>query len=131
MNIFEQIIMKGITFNSNKGVLLPQEVAKLPLKSLQASNVTLDTVSKLLLKKMRDSEEESLVNTTASPENEDDQIRKDFLTYVINLRKAEIAAKTEAKAAEEHNSKIDELIRNKRLQEMEGKTIEELEALRK
>lgn len=126
MELFAKIVKKGLTFNTPKGPLLPQQVWQLPLTGNNGFN--LDEISKTLLKKVRESEEESLV-TEASSMNTDDQLRLDVLKCIIADKKAEKEAREKAAATRAKNNRIKELIAKKQDQELEEKSLEELEAL--
>ncbi|APC44506.1 hypothetical protein [Pseudoalteromonas phage PH357] len=127
-NIFEQITRKGLTFSTVKGNISVQELWQLPLKG--RNGFDLDTVSRDLLSKVKASSEESLVETVNNVDS-DDELRLEVLKVVVNTLKAEQEARVNAEQARSHNEKIDQLIARKQEQELEGKSVEELLAMKK
>lgn len=127
-NIFEQITRKGLTFSTVKGNISVQELWQLPLKG--RNGFDLDTVSRDLLSKVKASSEESLVETVNNVDS-DDELRLEVLKVVVNTLKAEQEARVNAEQARSHNEKIDQLIARKQEQELEGKSVEELMAMKK
>ena len=127
-NIFEQITRKGLTFSTVKGNISVQELWQLPLKG--RNGFDLDTVSRDLLSKVKASSEESLVETVNNVDS-DDELRLEVLKVVVNTLKTEQEARVNAEQARSHNEKIDQLIARKQEQELEGKSVEELLAMKK
>lgn len=127
-NIFEQITRKGLTFSTVKGNISVQELWQLPLKG--RNGFDLDTISRDLLSKVKASSEESLVET-ANNVDSDDELRLEVLKVVVNTLEAEQEARVNAEQARSHNEKIDQLIARKQEQELEGKSVEELLAMKK
>ena len=128
MNIFEQITRKALTFETTKGHVQVQALWQMTLTSA-TSKYTLDEVSKTLLAKMKSSGQESLLSELQT--DTDDQLRLDVLKHIINVKLAEKEAKENAEITKSHNRKIDELIAQKKDEALAGKSIEELEALKK
>ncbi|AUR92200.1 coil containing protein [Vibrio phage 1.170.O._10N.261.52.C3] len=103
-NIFAEVVKKGLMFTTSRGTLSPQDVWSLPLTGNNGFN--LDEVSKALLKKVRDSEEESLVSTP-SKASESDVLLLEVLKFIIEDKKGEIE---EAKSSMERKAKRDRLL---------------------
>lgn len=127
-NIFEKITRKGLTFSTVKGNISVQELWQLPLKG--RNGFDLDTISRDLLSKVKSSSEESLVETVNSVDS-DDELRLEVLKVVVNTLKLEQEARVNEEQARTHNRKLDQLIARKQEQELEGKSVEELLAMKK
>ena len=127
-NVFEQITRKGLTFSTVKGNISVQELWQLPLKG--KNGFDLDTISRDLLAKVKSSSEESLVDVEDDVDS-DDQLRLEVLKVVVNTLKLEQQARVDAERIRSHNDKIDQLIARKKDEELEGKSVEELLAMKK
>lgn len=127
-DIFQQITRKGLTFSTVKGNIHVQELWKLPLKG--KNGYDLDNISRELLAKVNASQEKSLVDT-ATDVDTDDNLRLEVLKVIINTLKIEQAARVSEAINKSHNDKIDQLIARKQEQELEGKSIDELIAMKK
>lgn len=127
MELFAKVTQKGLTFKTVKGTVSVQDLWQIPLTS--KNGFDLDTVSREVLRKVRETQEDSLVSQV-KPDT-DDELRLDVLKYIIEFKQNEIQRKEEAKSAESHNSRIDELIQRKKEEQLASMSIEELEKLRK
>lgn len=127
VNIFKEVVKKGLTFSTNKGNVLPQELFNIPLTS--KNGYDLDNISKVVLAELRCTQEDSLV-TTATLDT-DNTLRLEILKVVISDKQKEIADKEESIAKDAHNRKIKDLIESKKEDDLKGKSLEELEALLK
>ena len=127
VNIFKEAVKKGLTFSTNKGNVLPQELFNIPLTS--KNGYDLDNISKIVLAELRYTQEDSLVTTTTL--DTDNTLRLEILKVVISDKQKEISDKEDSIAKEAHNRKIKDLIESKKEEDLKGKTLEELEALLK
>lgn len=127
MELFAKVTQKGLTFKTVKGTVSVQDLWQMPLTS--KNGFDLDTVSREVLRKVRETQEDSLVSQV-KPDT-DDQLRLDVLKHIIEFKQDDIKRKEEAKAAESHNSRIDEFIQRKKEEQLASMSIEELENLRK
>lgn len=121
MSIFEIAARKAFRYESNKGLVTTEDLFHLPLSEL-------DKIAKAVNRDIKASEEESFV----SPRTLNDQmvqIKLDILKFVIADRQAMIAAQEDAKADRVRKEKIREILSRKKENELEGKSVEELEAL--
>lgn len=127
VNIFKEAVKKGLTFSTNKGNVLPQELFNIPLTS--KNGYDLDNISKIVLAELRCTQEDSLVTTTTL--DTDNTLRLEILKVVISDKQREISDKENALAKAAHNRKIKDLIESKKEDDLKGKSLEELEALLK
>lgn len=127
MELFAKVTQKGLTFKTVKGTVSVQDLWQMPLTS--KNGFDLDTVSREVLRKVRETQEDSLVSQVKT--DTDEGLRLDVLKYIIEFKQGEIQRKEEAKVAESHNSRIDELIQRKKEEQLASMSIEELEKLRK
>lgn len=127
MELFAKVTQKGLTFKTVKGTVSVQDLWQMPLTS--KNGFDLDTVSREVLRKVRETQEDSLVSQVKT--DTDEGLRLEVLKYIIEFKQDEIQRKEEAKVAESHNSRIDELIQRKKEEQLASMSIEELEKLRK
>lgn len=127
-NIFEQITRKGLTFSTVKGNVSIQELWHIPL--IGRNGYDLDNISRDLISKLKESAEESLVETTKNI-NSDDKLRLEVLKVVVNTLKQEQEAKITDQVNRSHNEKIQKLIDQKQDMELQNKSVEELESMLK
>lgn len=127
MNAYKQAAKIGLTFESSRGNLSVSQLFQMPLTGNNGFN--LDEVSKTLLRKIRETDEESLVSEP-SEVNTLDTLRKEILTDIITDKKAEKVAKETALANETKNAKIDAIIARKKEAELENMSVEDLEKLK-
>lgn len=127
VNIFKEVVKKGLTFTTNKGKVLPQELFNIPLTS--KNGYDLDNISKIVLAELRCTQEDSLVTTNTL--DTDNTLRLEILKVVISDKQKEISDKEESIAKDAHNRKIKDLIESKKEDDLKGKSLEELEALLK
>lgn len=130
MSLFEKATRLKLRFPSSAGNLNVEDLWDLPLKSERTNRASLNNVAQLANAKVKANEEESFVDAP-SPGSTVDQLRLDVVKHVIAVRIEENKAKTEAAANRAHNAKIDALIEKKQDEALAGKSIEELQALKK
>lgn len=125
MNIFQEGIKKGITFNTKKGVLSIQDLYFLKLTPI----ATIVRNLKKELTKNNDDElsfldETKIVDSTAT-------LRFEIAKAIYIDKKADKDNAANAISIKAHNEKIDALIVLKQESKMADMSVEELEALRK
>lgn len=130
-NVFEQVTRNKIRFPSNKGMLTVEDLWDLPLSSKSERQDSLDSVAVAVNRKLKETDEISFVNTSGRS-NASKELRLAFeaVKHIIDVRKAERDSMVEAEKRRQNNARIDEIIERKRLQDLENKSIDELEALK-
>lgn len=126
--MFEKASRLNLRFGTSKGSLAVSDLWALPLTS--RTGVSLDSIAMNLNKLLKESAEESFV-ATPTKVNTEMELRFKLVKYIISVRLEENAVKASAKADDTHNAFIDGLIQVKKQEVLQGKSIEELEALRK
>lgn len=128
MNIFEQASRMKLRFKTDVGPLSADELWDLPLSKPTGNSINNLNALAVDLNRQLKATEESFVDDTKRDAVL--QLRFDVVKHIIDVRKAENSAKTEAKQKESQRAKLDELIAQKKGEALSGKSIEELEALR-
>ena len=123
--MFKKAAKLKLRFQTNVGLLSVEQLWELNLTQL--SNLA-KSVKKIL--KKSDDDELSFLDDAKDVDVEN-QLRFDLVKEIYLDKKRELEALRDAAEAKKHNAKIDELIAKKQDQNLESKTIEELEALRK
>lgn len=127
MDIYKKAAIKKLRFSTVKGNLTVEDLWDLPMKS--SRSVSLDLVAQNC-----DADLNKKTKSFISAKTEDDalaQLRMDIVLDVIKTRLDNLKAKDEQQATNEHNKRIDELIKAKEHNELASKSIEELKALKK
>lgn len=126
MSDFKQASRLRLRFATSRGNLSPEQLWDLNLTDL---GILIRAVKKLL--KKSEDEELAFLDTVQSEVDTTEQLRFDILKDIYLTKQKENQEKREAKEAKDFNAKIDALIAEKQEEGLKGKTIEELEALRK
>lgn len=121
--MFEKATRDKIRFNTPKGLVTVEDLWDLPLTS--ETKVSLNSIGKALIRQIKDSGEEDLVDET--PENTKLTSKLDIIKYIIKTRKEENAAKTNEKVIATQREKLQTIIASKKDAEMGEKSIEDLE----
>lgn len=121
MNIFETAARKAFRFESNKGLVTTEDLFQLPLTAL-------DKIAQSVNRDIKASEEESFVSPRTLA-NTLLQAKLEVVKYVIADRQAGIEAQEAAEAERVRKAKIRDILSRKQENELEGKSVEELEAL--
>jgi hypothetical protein len=124
--MFEQAVREKLRFDSPKGPLSVEDLWDLPLTSARGAN--LNDIAKDLNRQLKAEGEEDFVNPTAK-RNTLLQLAFDIVKHIIVVRKAEAEAARQATVKREQRARIQELIAKKQDQELEGKSLEELNRL--
>lgn len=124
MNIFAQIVKKGLTFTTDRGSILPQDIYNLPLTGNNGFN--LDSISRGLLKAVRDTGEESLVSAPTQA-NSDDELRIEVLKYIIADKQEEATVRQEQAKKQLRKQQLQQLIAKKAVEADESTSMEDLE----
>lgn len=125
MNIFEKAVRTKLRFTTSKGLLTVEDLFDLTLTSQKG--ISLDSISRDILREKRETQEESLVSETTT-NNTELNLKLEILQFVIDVKKAErLAAKEEAEK-KVRKQKILDVLARKQDAELEGSSIEQLEA---
>lgn len=119
-NLFELAARKKFRFPF-KGMISVEDLWDLSVQNL-------DTVFKALNAEVKLANEESLL-TTKSAEETELEAKITIVKHVVNTKLAEIAQRQEAAAKREQKRRLQELIATKQDEALQGKSIEELQAM--
>ncbi|MDF4164707.1 hypothetical protein P3446_13200 [Escherichia coli] len=123
--MFDKVTRLKLRFESNKGLLSVEQVWDL---SLTALNEMAKGLSRQV--KAAETDEEDFIGTKSNVDSEL-QLRFDVVKHIIGVKLKERDDIKDAAERKANNQVILELIQRKKQQELEGKSIEELEALLK
>ena len=120
INLFEMATRKKFRFPF-KGTISVEDLWDLSVQNL-------DTVFKALNAEVKQVKEESLL-ATKSTEDTILDAKIEIVRHIVNAKLAEADARTRAAEKREQKRKLQELIANKQDAELQGKSIEELQAM--
>ncbi|EHT1484420.1 hypothetical protein KXE51_003400 [Salmonella enterica] len=123
--MFDKVTRLKLRFESNKGLLSVEQVWDL---SLTALNEMAKSLSRQV--KAAETDEEDFIGTKSNVDSEL-QLRFDVVKHIIGVKLKERDDSKDAAERKANNQVILELIQRKKQQELEGKSVEELEALLK
>ena len=123
----ESALRNKTRFTQAGFVLTLEDLYDIPLKGTRAC---LDSVAKDISRQLKQEEEESFVDekSAASTVLND---KLDIVKHIIALKKEEDRKRKEVAEIKAHNEELDALIYEKRQEEKKGKSVEELEKLRR
>ena len=119
-NIFEIATKTKIRFPF-KGLINTEDLWELSVENL-------DSIFKTLNSQLKQVKEESLLNTKTKEDKELD-VKIEIVKYIVSTKLAEKEAQSKAKAQKEQKQKIQEILFAKQNQELENKSVEELQAM--
>lgn len=130
MNIFEFASRAKLRFNSPKGQLTVEDLWDLPLTSA-TGKANLDTIAQELHRELKQSSETVSFVRPASTTDSVQQLQMQFdvVKYIIDVRVKERDEAAAATKRRETKQQILEIIERKKAGALEGKSLEELEAL--
>ncbi|HIC4115718.1 TPA: hypothetical protein ACW4JH_000141 [Salmonella enterica] len=123
--MFDKATRMKLRFESNKGLLSVEQVWDL---SLTALNEMAKGLSRQV--KAAETDEEDFIGTKSNVDSEL-QLRFDVVKHIIGVKLKERDDSRDAAERKANNQIILELIQRKKQQELESKSVEELEALLK
>lgn len=123
--MFDKATRMKLRFESNKGLLSVEQVWDL---SLTALNEMAKSLSRQV--KAAETDEEDFIGTKSNVDSEL-QLRFDVVKHIIGVKLKERDDSKDAAERKANNQIILELIQRKKQQELESKSVEELEALLK
>ncbi|EHJ9376142.1 hypothetical protein KB816_002851 [Salmonella enterica] len=123
--MFDQATRLKLRFNSNKGLLSVEQVWDLNLNAL-------NEMAKDLSRQVKEaaSDEEDFIGAKSAVDSQL-QLRFDIVKAIIGVKLKERDESATAAERKASNQVILELIQRKKQQELEGKSLEELEAMLK
>ena len=125
INIFEQAVKTKLRFASPRGELTVEDLWELPLTS--KSGMSLDAIGRPIMKTLRDSDEDSLVETASTSRNETNVLRLSIIKHIISAKQAENLAKTNQAALDSQRAILRQALASKRIEEVNNLSAEELE----
>lgn len=125
MNIFEKAARLKIRFSSGQGMISVEDLFDLPLTSTVRGKANLDDIGKVILRALKTTEEESLVNPSA-PADDMLKLQLEIVKHVIKVKQDANAERLLAKEKAEKKQRILALLADKENEEMAGKSKEEL-----
>lgn len=128
MSIFEQAVRLKLRFASPQGALAVEDLWDLPLTSARANQANLNNIAKDVSRQLKAEGEEDFVNPRSGADKIL-QLKLEIVKHVIATVQAE---REEARARAERADKkarLLELIERKQDQQLEGKSLEELQTM--
>jgi hypothetical protein len=126
--MFEKAIRLKLRFDSPQGSLSAEDLWDLPLTSTRANQANLNNIAKLISRKLKAEGEEDFVNPKSGAD-EVLQLQLDIVKHVIQTKQAENEAARAAADRKEKKERLLELIARKQDQQLEVKSLEELQAM--
>ena len=125
--LFVTALRKNYRFQTSRsGLITVEDLWSLPLQS--KTNASLNDVAIILDTQLQQTKRTSFVDDSSS-ENVDLQNKFNIVLYIIDVKKAELAAAANAAAQRRQNEKVMEIISRKQDQDLENKSIEELQSM--
>lgn len=126
--MFEKAVRLKMRFASPQGNLTVEDLWDLPLTSTRGNSANLNNVAKEISRQLKDAGEEDFVTQKVGAD-ELLQLKMEIVKRVIQVRQDENAAGRAATERKERKEKLLELIARKQDQQLEGKPLEELQAM--
>lgn len=126
--MFETATRIKLRFESPKGLLSVEDLWDLPLTATSAAKANLNDIAKGVSRQLKDNGDEDFVDTNKKADAVL-QLKLDIIKHIIAVRQTEKDTAQQAAAKREQKHRLLELIARKKDAEMEGKTVEELEAM--
>ena len=128
MNIFEQASRSKLRFITGRGEWTVEQLWDLPLQS--RNNACLDEVAIGLDTRIRSTEQKSFVNTGNNSASEELVLGLEIVKHIIEVKKAEAKAKSEAAEIDAKRKILDDKIAELKGAELISGSLEELQARR-
>ena len=130
--LFERASRLSLRFSTTRGVLGTEDLWALPLTSDRPNGSSLNDVAKSISRELKNYEEESFVGSAATAESKAREMLQLKLDIVKRIIAVKIAERDAAKAATEKRAmktKLLEIRGRKTEAELEGKSLDEIDAL--
>jgi hypothetical protein len=125
--MFEKVIRLKLRFSSTQGELSAEDLWDLPLASARG-RANLNDVAKSIARQLKTETEEDFVNPKSGAD-EILQLKLDVVKHVISVRQAENEADRLVAEKKLKKERLLELIARKQDQQLESKTMEELQEM--
>ncbi len=125
---FEKAARLKLRFGSVQGNLSAEDLWDLPLTSTRANRANLNDIAKEVSRELKAQGEEDFVNPVSNVD-ETLQLKLEIIKHVIHARQAENEAARMLSERREKKERLLELIARKQDQQLEGKPLEELQAM--
>lgn len=126
--MFEKAARLKLRFASPLGNLSVEDLWDLPLTSARANQANLNNIAKDVSRQLKTEGEEDFVNPKSGAD-EILQLKMDIVKHVIQVKQAENEAARAAADRKEKKVRLLELIERKQDQQLEVKSLEELQAM--
>lgn len=126
--MFERAARMKLRFASPQGNLTVEELWDMPLTSNRTNQANLNGIAKQVSRELKSEVEEDFVNPRSGAD-EVLQLKLDIVKHVIQVRQAENESVRAAAERRDKKAKLLELISRKQDQQLEGKPLEELQAM--
>lgn len=126
--MFEKASRLKLRFVSPQGSLSAEDLWDLPLTSSRANTASLNNIAKDVSRQLKAEGEEDFVNPKSGAD-EVLRLKLDLVKHIIQTRQSENEAAATIADRKEKKARLLELIARKQDQQLEGKPLEELEAM--
>ena len=123
--MFEKASRIGLLFDTPLGTLTDRDLWQLPLTG---GNVNLNDLAKSYNKEVKDQDDEDFVNVKKN-KNTLPQLRLDIIKRIIEYRLAAQESNEKRQKTLQKNERIRGILANKEDEELQGKSVEELQDL--
>jgi len=127
--MFVQASRRKLRFPSSQGYISVEDLWDLPLTSTKTNQANLDAIAMKLDKEIKDTGVTRSFVTESTNANEELEIQFGIVIHIINIRKAENAAKILAAKNRESKEKIREILAKKKDESLSSKSEAELEEI--
>ena len=125
--MFEKAARLKLRFASPQGQLSAEDLWDLPLTSTKANQANLNNIAKEISRQLKAEGEEDFVNPKSGAEGL--QLRLDIVKHVIQTRQAENETARVLADRKDKKARLLELMQRKQDQELEGKSLAELQEM--
>ncbi|MAT51417.1 MAG: hypothetical protein CMK32_09575 [Porticoccaceae bacterium] len=125
MDIFAKATKIKLRFDSSVGALAVEQLWDLPLTSER--KVNLDGLARAVNRELKETAEESFVQTKPDPRREQLSLQLEILKFIINFRLDENRKKTQAAQLETERERLKSILETKKAQALENLSVEEIE----
>jgi len=125
--MFEKAVRMKLRFDSPQGALSVEDLWELPLTSTKG-RASLNDVAKVVARQLKSEGEEDFVNPQSGADKVL-QFKLDLVKHVIQTRQAENEAERNLAERKEKKARLLELISRKQDQQLEAKSMEELQQM--
>lgn len=126
--LFERAARLKLRFITPQGNLSAEDLWDIPLTTNRTNLANLNDIAKGVSRELKAQGEEEFVNPV-SKVDEELQLKLDIVKHVIQVRQAENEAARALSERREKKARLLELIAKKQDQQLEGQSLEELQAM--